>query len=355
MKRNVLIILLCTLFGLNFVNAQNKKKNIIDELAKPVQNGIWLQPAQGEEAMAIWGFADGIRIGLAPLPGPRGLVRIYTPYLEHPDFFIMNYIAFEPIAKSTMKKGYSEHEWSDLDNVQGKRFVSSDTDVAPKDPNLRYPAKGVIATENGRQTLTVYVFSEKFRNGAEVYVKFKFTEGFPYEFEMTPFVKDGSVELERINLTATMGNRARLRTLFLADGKTVEAPILWSDYKDVNFTKRHFIPSSEMIKDNKGGVWFIGAPNEKDPSKAIIPEHSKGWRYPGKKATQYWYCSNPGPNVEGAVNGRYTYWMNHFPIPGGIAYENFDMTEPLRSGQKYIFGISPLDPKQFIKEINNRK
>ncbi len=30
------------------------------DLAPPTTNGIWVQPAQGTKAQAIWGFADGI-------------------------------------------------------------------------------------------------------------------------------------------------------------------------------------------------------------------------------------------------------------------------------------------------------
>ena len=75
------------------------------------------------------------------------------------------------------------------------------------------------------------------------------------------------------------------------------------------------------------------------------------WKYTGKKATQYWYCSNPSNELEGVVNGRYTYWASKSPIPGGIAYENFELTEPFQSGQSYIFGITPLSPEELINHI----
>lgn len=351
MKTRIMMMAVCIVCAIQCAWGQGDRKVVVDELAVPVKNGIWIQPAQGVEAQPLWGFADGIQIGLSPLKGPRGLLRIYTPYLGHNRFEVMNYIAFEPVNKATMKKGYSELEHSALDNRQGKRFWSGDTDVAPQNPNPLYPAKGVIAKESGLETLTVYFFCERFENGAEVYVKVKFTEGKPYEFEMTPYVAKGSVELDRINLTATMGNKARLRTLYLADGKTIDSGLLWPDYKDVNFTKRTFIPLSDLIRDNKGGVWFIATPNEEDPSSVEFPKEIKGWKYNGRKATQYWYCAEPGPDVQGAVNGRFTYWKNHKPIPGGIAYENFDMTEPLRSGQKFIFGISPVPVDEFIGNI----
>ena len=38
------------------------------------------------------------------------------------------------------------------------------------------------------------------------------------------------------------------------------------------------------------------------------------------------------------------------PIPGGIAYENFELTEPFQFGQSYIFGITPLSPEELINQ-----
>jgi hypothetical protein len=43
------------------------------DLADPVIEGAWLRPpAALKPAKPVWGFAKGLRIGLAPLPGPRG-------------------------------------------------------------------------------------------------------------------------------------------------------------------------------------------------------------------------------------------------------------------------------------------
>ncbi len=67
-----------------------------------------------------------------------------------------------------------------------------------------------------------------------------------------------------------MGNKARLRTLHLADGKTKEAGQLWPSYKDSNFTEHNHTPVAEMIKDKNGGVWFIASPDEKDPTKLYM-------------------------------------------------------------------------------------
>ena len=120
------------------------------------------------------------------------LIRIYTLYLEHDEFVVTNFIAFEPIDKAKNNRGLSELEWSQLDNVRGKRFWSGNTPEAPSFPDQYYPAHGVIAKENGVETLTVYFFCETFDNGADIYVRTKFTEGKPYEFELTTYATEES-------------------------------------------------------------------------------------------------------------------------------------------------------------------
>ena len=43
-----------------------------------------------------------------------------------------------------------------------------------------------------------------------------------------------------------------------------------------------------------------------------------------------------------------TYWMSDRPIPGGIAFENFELREPFRSGQTFGFGITRQSPLALV-------
>lgn len=352
MKTKKLFVFLLNVACMAHCYGQTDLKIEPQTLAIPERNGIWVQPAQNTKAQPIWGFSEGIRIGIAPLDGPRGLIRIYTPYLGHDEFVVTNFIAFEPVDQEKNRRGLSELEWSELDDVRGKRFWSANTPEAPSFPDKYYPARGTISNGHGVETLTVYFFCETFENGADVYVRVRFTSGKPYEFEITGYTTEDSSPLSRFILTATMGNKARLRTLHLADRKTKQAGQLWPTYKDVNFTEHNHTPLSQMIRDDKGGAWFIASPDEEDPAKAIYAEDTHShWKYSGKKATQYWHCPKPDSKLEGVVNGRYTYWASKSPIPGGIAYENFELTEPFRNGQSYVFGITPLTPNELISKI----
>ncbi len=323
-----------------------------EKLSLPEKNGIWICPAQDGPAQPIWGFSDGIRVGLAPMPGPRGLLRICTPYLGHEDDKMINFIALEPVVAGQKQRGFSELEMSALDDVRGKRFWSSNDSLCTSPLLAEFPANGVIEDIDGTETLTVFIFSEPFDEGAKVYVRLRFFENQPYEVELTAYARDDSQKLDYFILTATMGNFARLRTLYL-DDSTKSALDIWPEYTDIHFTVHDVTPVDEMIKDLSGAAYFIAAPNEVNPQEAIYASDTNDhWKYYGEKATQYWYCPKPTSELNGLVNGRYTYWASRSPIPGGVSFENFEFKEPFLNGAKYVFGVSPLAPDKFIKGID---
>jgi hypothetical protein len=104
-------------------------------LAPPVEKGQWIVPAAGAASEPVWGVKGGIRIGLWPTGGPRGLLRIYAPYLNHPPGRMINFIAVEPVVGNN--RGFSELERSALDNSDGKAMWSGDdfeSDPQPRKP-----------------------------------------------------------------------------------------------------------------------------------------------------------------------------------------------------------------------------
>jgi len=195
-------------------------------LAPAVVEGRWLRPAAGNAPAEVWGHADGLRIGLPPLRGPRGLLRVYAPYLKHPPQRVINFIAIEPVRAGQSNRGLSELEHSKLDDVRGKRFWSADTldDVTPRPSSS--PARGVVAQMDGVETLRVYVLSERFDNGAHVYVRLTFRADRPHEVAIATFAHVDSAPLANCVVTATMGNFARVRRLHLAE-RTVASKEVW--------------------------------------------------------------------------------------------------------------------------------
>lgn len=310
-------------------------------LHRPVIDGHWLRPSDRYPAQPMWGHADGLRVGLWPLPGPRGLLRVYAPYLGHEEDRMINYIAVEPIVTGGVWRSFSELEESLLDGVQGLRFWSSDRpdDEDPRDP--RRPSRGTVASEGDVETLCVYVFLEPFRSGARVFLQLEFRSDRPHEVGITTFTQDGSARLSTCVITATMGNFARLRTLHLAGG-TRSALDMWPGFSGADFAEHICVPLSDLLRTAAGDALFVATPNERSPEDATYaPGTFIGWHYYGDVATQYWRREAPPSGLKGCVNARATYWASNAAIPGGISFENFELIEPFRNGNQAWFGVEP--------------
>ncbi|GGF25442.1 hypothetical protein [Echinicola rosea] len=329
-------------------NACQSSKGTVSwqELAPPETNGAWLQPSANGKAQPIWGHANGLQIGISPMPGPRGLMNVYAPYLGHKTAKMVNFFAMEPIVKGNEQRGFSELEMSSLDGVRGKRFWSANDSLASVPRDETAPASGIIEEVDRIGTLTVFVFSEPFDNGAKVYVRLRFYEDRPYEVEIKTYAVPDSKPLEKFIITATMGNFARLRKLYLKDTVKYSKKI-WEGYKDVHFTSHDTTPVDNMLRDSSGNAYFVATPDETEPEEATYTKGTnEHWKYYGKKAVQYWKKPDPSDQLKGLVNGRWAYWASESPIPGGISFENFELNEPFKNGDTFVFGVVPMDDKE---------
>lgn len=316
------------------------------ELEAPVVEGTWIRPADKGRARPVWGHAEGLQIGLHPMRGPRGLLRVYAPYLGHKEGRVINFIAVEPVPAGEDHRGLSELEHSSLDDVRGKRFWSADepADAAPQPPER--PARGRIIEEDGVEMLRVFIQIEPFDNGAEVYLRLTFRKDRPREVGIATFARSGSASLDHCIVTATMGNYARLRQLHLAD-RIVTSTDLWPDYRDIHFTPHAKLDLEELQRTPEGDAIILATPDEPQPQKArYAPGTRRHWRYTGHVATQFWRMENPDAHLQAWVNGRWAYWASTAPIPGGVSYENFELVAPFRQGQEFWFGVEPGRPKE---------
>lgn len=303
----------------------------------------WLRPAAGEgRREPRWGHPDGMQLGLHPSSGPRGLLRLFTPYLDQPRDRLLNFVAIEPIPLSQTERGYSELETSGLDGVPGLRLWSADdpADATPRDP--AQPSRGRITVVAGVERLEVDILSERFANGAHVWVRVGFRKDRPHEVTLAAFSRDGSAELASCILSATMGNWARLRVLQL-DGRDAFAGELWPEYRDSGFAEHARFGIGELRRVGDA-VEVSALPDERTPWLAeYAPGTRDHWRYVGRRAAQTWRAEDPDPALVVQVNGRHTYWMSDDPIPGGIAFENFELVEPFRQGREFTFAAEPLE------------
>ncbi len=261
-------------------------------LAPPVVDGPFLRPAEGKAAEPTWGIKGGIAIGLWPNPGPRGLIRVYTPYLGQPRLTVMNFIAVEPVVGQA--RGLSELEPSRKDDgVAGKAMWS--TDMREENPRPRDP-RGLVRTEEGHRTLSVFIPVEPFDNGTRPVVEVRLREDRPHEVCLRVFAAAGGKPMRSCILTATMGNYARLRRLYLKD-RVEESRRVYDPFRTVfaGFAVHRQWGISEMLVRD-GHAVVAAAPDEPDPANAHYnADVAPGWHYQGVRATQYRHAPAPWP------------------------------------------------------------
>lgn len=277
-----------------------------------------------------WGHPGGLQVGLHPLGGPRGLLRVYAPYLDHPADRLINFIAVEPIVRGATARGYSELEHSLLDGVQGKRMWALEP-------------RGLLETLDGVERLHIDVGVERFDSGADVRVRVTFRADRPHELSVAASRNPGSAPLDACVLSATMGNFARLRMLRLRE-RTVTPAELWHAMTGAGFSEHARFPLAELERDADGTVVVSATPDEEDPWSAVYhPSTNEHWKYVGRRARQTWRAVAPDPYIEARVNGRRAYWASESPIPGGTAFENVELVEPFRDGRAFVFEVEPLE------------
>src|SRR5690606_4823394 len=109
--------------------------------------------------------------------------------------------------------------------------------------------------------------------------RLRFYEDRPYEVEIAKYASEGSDELENFIVTATMGNYARLRKLYLKN-ETQSSTKIWPNYVGDAFTAHAHFPVQDFIDNQKGEVYFVAAPDEKQPQKASYGQDTNHhWKY----------------------------------------------------------------------------
>ena len=262
-----------------------------------------------------------------------------APYLDHPEQHVINFIAVEPIVEGSAHRGLSEMEYSRWDNVAGKRFWSADDPeiAAPREP--AEVAKGLVDTQNGQEQLCVYILVEPFDNGAHVYLKLTFRADRPHEVGIATYARDDSAPLDYCIASATMGNYARLRRLHLAN-QVVVAGELWPNFSGDGFAPHAKFPLKDLMRNSEGHAFALAETDEADlVSATYAADTREHWKYQGRQAVQSWRSEQPDPHLQVWANARYTYWASRSPIPGGIAFENFEIVSPFRQGEEFLFGV----------------
>lgn len=299
----------------------------------------------------VWGLRGGLQFAIFPggftrgAGGPRGLIRIGYPTLAGGKYDLINFIAVEPVVGQA--RGFSELEKSRFDGRHGKFFWTGGTPRTNRE--AAHHNSGVITSpQAGVEELTVPLHIEKFDNGAHVRLRLSQRSDAPDELRLTVQAEPDSAPIKTCILTATMGNKARARLLWLKD-ETVSSLKIFGDYTGADFTPHAFFPLARLPRNTAGDVLIAISNDEENPAAALASANS--WKYRGEKVTQYWRkpAAELDASLRCAVNARFTYWMSRNPIPGGLAFENFELVEDFKVGQQFIFGVTRRAQAELLK------
>lgn len=293
----------------------------------------------------VYGVRDGIAVALHPFGldarergGPRGLIRV--GYQEDGKYHLINYIAVEPLVGG--KQGFSELEKGG-DAHPGKRFWVGDN---PKDGGVGKSGNvaGRIEETPAGRVLSFVLHVEPFANKARPVVEVSLFEKSPDRVRFRTFAGPGGVKMQRCVLTATMGNQSRCRVLWLRS-EAVFAPTLYAGYTGKGFVEKQSYRLDELWQTKAEDVVAAISPDEFEP-REVWPLPTAAWHYDGKWMAQFW-LKRKGTydrSLRCRVNGRRVYWAGTTPIPGGIAYENFEFREDFHPGQEVWFGFAAGSP-----------
>lgn len=292
----------------------------------------WIQANQPR-----WGLRSGLQFAIHPAGfggrngGPRGLIRVGAPVLPDGGHTLVNFIAVEPVVAG--KRGFSELEDSQLDQAKGKRFSADATRTSS-------PAPGV-------EQLDVPMNVETFANGACVRLVVSQRSDAPDAIRLTVHTQPGSAPVETCILTATMGNMVRTRRLWLQD-EVLSSLKLYPDFRGNGFAPHTVRLLPRLARTAADDVIVAVTGDEKDPASVFPFPGSRAWHYGGVPVTQYWKVDKDlvHDDLCVAVNARSAYWQSYRPIPGGVAFENFELRTRFCQGQSFVFGVTRATPAE---------
>lgn len=298
----------------------------------------WIRPGINSK-QPVWGLRGGLQFAIHPggftggKGGPRGLIRIGYPALPNDEYDLINFIAVEPIVGKT--RGLSELEKSSFDGKQGKIFLPGTNDDYSATDFV--PGK-IERLADGAEELTVPVRIEKFANGAHLHLLLRQRSDRPDELMLTIQSEPRSAQMESCILTATMGNKARTRLLWLMGGP-VSSLKIFGEYRDAHFTEHAFFPLDRLPRNAAGDVIVAMTTDEENPADSNAGL-SRGWQYRGEKVTQYWrkpaadlHGSLPARSMRGSITGcREIRSRGDWPMRTSSSSRTFARANPSFSG-----------------------
>jgi len=273
----------------------------------------------------MWGVQGGIKFGIWPASveedpadqgGPQGLIRIGFPTAPGGGYELINFVAIEPLVNGQLSQ-------SEMQGV----VLTADNPVH-------------VTVDGGVDQMDVTVHAAPFANGAHVSVTCSVREDHPNELRFRIHKEGDSADMSMCNLTATMGNKCRVREAHLK-GQTLSSLAMYGGLSGDAFGEDHEYGMDQM-ETLPNGDWIVRFnSDEANPGDTVPPLDA--WYYRGPKITQYWIKPQTSPhnNLRFRVNARATYFGTNGTavIPNGVAFENLDMRDNFADGEDFVYGI----------------
>lgn len=325
---------------------------------------VWIYP-ENDNSNPIWGIKNGIIFGIdvtemdykpATL-WAKGLLRIGWADEDGKSHFF-NYIGLS-IFKDGRKMDFSEIERINFhpDNID---YAATLQDLLSEYPENSIEVQDLLSLESNPPTLLsqVTTFEDNrmsvllrlttFRvSQAKIYLIIVIDQDKPREIQISIYNQEENTNpLDYVILSATYGNLARLRELYLKS-QTVNANSLfqgqeqgsWCFYPIMSFGL------NDLLTDDQGTITVYAGNDEEGDWIADLGNGAP--YYNGPKFYQYWrkYPDTYREDLQVRVNGREKYFAGFLNpcgsknITGGISFENFEMIEEYYLGQTFWFGF----------------
>jgi len=120
---------------------------------------------------------------------------------------------------------------------------------------------------------------------------------------------------------------------------------LYAGYTGTGFVEKQTYGLADLWQTKEEDVVAAISPDEFEP-REVWPLPTNAWHYNGKWMAHFWLKPKGSydKSLQCRVNGRRVYWAATVPVPGGIAYENFEFREAFRPGQEVWFGYTTEPP-----------
>jgi hypothetical protein len=195
---------------------------VLAPMAASLRAADWVRAGMNTNQL-VWGRRGGLLFAIDPAGfrprEPRGLIRLGCPILPGGGYDLVNFIAIEPFVLG--RRGFSELERSALDHVTGKRLWAGGSGADKTKPALESGELSTLASGVERLEVTLHV--ERFDNGAHVRIVISQRSDAPDELCLAIHTEPDSARMDYCVLTATMGNMARARQLWLRDDSGVQS------------------------------------------------------------------------------------------------------------------------------------